>query len=404
MRSARLLLTLPLFVIACSTTSPDDSQEISTYWTTWSAENGAWVNGLESLDGGRVRACIQTRDAQGGVLPTQFQEYSEKGILESAWSPSVPSGVSILGTTATEAGYLAYGARESRGQDLFFAKLDRNLQPVWHSTLDFYPDETLVDGLPTTEGYLFLGYEWSGFFSAKIRLVLLSQEGELLNNQLFDKSSYQYGAKLIRTGSGKIFVIGTIKSLETGDRGILILEISEMGEIVGSVEHFFEDSCNAYDAFVSSVGGFYVGFSQDMDTEPSPRFGLARFDAEGGMEWMRSYDDTGGILLGACTALHEGGVLMAGLHVEGEGYPDIETELLLLAVDEEGSELWRRRHRKEPDLGYFIGEIVACTDGGYALTASISPLDFLEPSKALILKVDGEGRGPDSEVGASARH
>ncbi len=118
----------------------------------------------------------------------------------------------------------------------------------------------------------------------------------------------------------------------------------------------------AYALAATSDGGYALaGYTKPVDVY-SKDFWLVKTDADGIMEWNRTYGDTADEVAYALAATEDGGYALAGY--TRENVVD-NSKFFLIKTDALGNMEWNRTY--ETPLSDEAGSIIATSDGGYAL-------------------------------------
>mgnify|MGYP005620933217 CR=1 FL=1 len=134
----------------------------------------------------------------------------------------------------------------------------------------------------------------------------------------------------------------------------------------------------------TSDGGYAIGGSFSLDYEDpfaDRDFWLVKTDANGNMEWNRTYGKVAGEGYDYANALVEasdGGYLLAG----NTGHYLVESKVWVIKTDEQGNIEWNQTYGGREHAG--ANSVVKTSDGGYALAGRLFG-DFL------LIKIDEHG-------------
>lgn len=220
-------------------------------------------------------------------------------------------------------------------------------------------EKTYTEGR-TSSGSALLATEGGGFLvagtalsddgdDADVLLLALDADSIELWSRTYGTPLDEYGKSLLRTSDGAFVVLGN--SVDPDD-------------------------------FVADAGAAgYSGFDGRSNTY------VLKVDAEGHEIWSRRYETTDNVIAAGGATTPDGGVVLLTHRLR---FPIDDNDILLAKLDADGNEAWSRAWTDGDASGY---DLIATRDGGYVISGMLAnPADpALEKGDALVLRVDADG-------------
>lgn len=180
-----------------------------------------------------------------------------------------------------------------------------------------------------------------------------------------DMSEYDEGYDIQELDDGGFVVVGRTWMQHTTSKDILLLRIDADGRTLWTKTYGGVYTDEGYAVKQTTDGGFILTGMTESYTNGNSDVWLIKTDANGTMQWSKSFGGTGldcGLDVIECTA---GGYLVAGYGQQsfaGRLYAS------LIRTDELGSEIWKRSYgTSERDL---VTSVIEAEDGGFVLAGS----------------------------------
>jgi len=144
------------------------------------------------------------------------------------------------------------------------------------------------------------------------------------------------------------------------------------------------ENSEAANTFCKSAGNGFVlaGYTYSFDAEKSDAY-FVKTDAQGDMEWTSQIDCGGWESINAISlGLDESGYIAVGHTTANQSF-----DLLILKLDENGNELWRKIYGGD---GFDTAEALCKTDSGYMICGTTSSFGYGEDDIYLV-NIDSSG-------------
>ena len=213
---------------------------------------------------------------------------SAQGWQNSYGDNKTDEGFALIETV--DEGYLSVGVSESFGEDndpdILVVRTDIDGTTVWQKVYDFGFRETGTSIVQTTDGnYLIAGtIEVVNGEDTDILLLEISERGELLWSMIDDRPLNQRINDVALAANGDILVVGEQFDPETEDSDILYGRFSADGDLIW-VQTTGTDRTDAANAVVGVENDFVLtGISKNADG-PDNDLIAVRFDTSGAIVW-----------------------------------------------------------------------------------------------------------------------
>ncbi len=273
-------------------------------------------------------------------------------------------GFSVVQTV--DEGYVITGEVWSFGAgaaDMFLVKTDANGNMQWNKTYGGTGDDLGFSVIRTNDGgYAITGSTKSyGAGDADSWLVKTDADGVLLWNQTYGGNNIDGGYFIIQTTDGGYALIGETSSFGAGGADVFLVKTDAGGNLqwsktFGGTNHDF-----GYSIVQTSDNGYTIlGTTYSSDTANYDIY-LVKTDAVGYMLWNKTYDWSGfdaGLYLFQTS---EGGYAIAG-SIE---YISAGSDVILVKTDANGNIEWRKTYGgTDTERAYAMVQTI---DGGYMI-------------------------------------
>ncbi|MDH4220280.1 MAG: hypothetical protein OEW23_16090 [Candidatus Aminicenantes bacterium] len=319
---------------------------------------------------------------------------------------------------AVDGGYIAVGGYEHReqprgqakGQDLWVLKLGSDGDIEWQKVYggsDYSGFDWAESILQTEEGgYVIAGqlvtYDDVDAFRRDFWVLKVTSTGEVEWQKIYavdeapiDPFDENIASCIIQTKNGDFIVGGHTHTLGEGWIGstnIWLLKLNINGEIVwqktyGGLESEYYYTSDSY-IKETSDGGYIVGAHTRSYGGGSLDLWILKLDADGDVEWQKTYGGWGSEQAYSILETDEGGYIVAGTSNSfGEGYKDI----WIIRLTDQGKIKWQKRYGgNNHDDWYDKPMILQTESGGYIVASLYSRLGEGERN-ILILKLIATG-------------
>lgn len=190
----------------------------------------------QSLDGGYI-IVGETESKGAGEKDVYLIKTDRRGKLE--WEKTFggsrsESGKSII--VAPDGGYIIVGETNSKGSgitDVYLIKTDSNGQLEWENTFGGTSIDGGIDVATTLDGgCIIVGTTKSeGAGSDDVYLIKTNGQGQLEWENTFGGIDTDWGRAVVPTSDGGYLVVGTTRSLGSGDQDIYLIKTDDQGKV-----------------------------------------------------------------------------------------------------------------------------------------------------------------------------
>ncbi|WP_281884410.1 immunoglobulin-like domain-containing protein [Paenibacillus sp. YYML68] len=314
-----------------------------------------------------------TSDSDGGILLTgatseegraRIVKLTSSGEVE--WISPFEDRYSYIHqlTVQTDGAYTAIGTTTVDWMEhLLYVELDRSGQVTKQALLPLEISLSLHQVLRTADqGYLIVLYEYgeSNEHSRKIKLMKLSADGTMVWEEQVEDSEGDSIEDVVEAPDGAVYLLGTSSNGEM----IWYRTWRESDESFSVVKKTFTSSLRLNGrAIAAAEDGVLLAGS--IVSEAGTRKGmLLKVDENGTEQWRRIYESPYGLELHTLTPTYDGGFLVSGAEYE---LPDTEYgQLRMLKLDQDGNEYWKLGSgRYEGHVS--PSKVVETVSGGYVV-------------------------------------
>ena len=222
----------------------------------------------------------------------------------------------------------------------------------------------------------------------------------LFNNTFID-ASYDYGRSLIQTNDGNYLIVGNMSILGDNYSNALLVKIDHTGEQKWKRDLTFSSTDRLNTVKELADGSLIMaGFTMSA-TDYSKDVLVIKTDAQGNVEWQRSYGDSQDETANSIDISNGGGFIITGEVINANtGFGLCH----LMKIDDEGELSWSNTFGgSQNDNGF---SVTSTNDGGFAITGVTRSLGNND-GDAWLIKVSGSGAiqwertygGEDTEFG-----
>jgi hypothetical protein len=221
-------------------------------------------------------------------------------------------------------------------------------------------------------------------------LVKTDANGNMQWNQTYGGPLWEECSSVVQTSDGGYALTGSTTSFGPGDRSDVYLVKSDPSGNMQWNKTYGGEAITTNDGASSviqtSEGGYIMAGSTWSSGTGSTDVYLIKTDANGTLQWNKTYGGTRDELGCSLVQASDGGYAIAGwTYSFGTGVPNV----YLVKTDAVGNEQWSKAYGgSDPDYGY---SLIRTSDGGYAIAGYT---DYPGPDgydDMFLVKTDAEG-------------
>jgi len=217
--------------------------------------------------------------------------------------------------------------------------------------------------LTSDGGYIVAGIRWSSStVSFDAFLIKTSSLGNLQWVRTYGGTSWDEARSVQQTSDGGYIVAGWTESFGLGLRDVLLIKTDANGNVQWAKIYggIYDD--RAYSVQQTSDGGYIVAGATESFGAGSYDVFLIKTDANGNVQWAKTYGGTGTERAFSVQQTSDGGYIVAGQTTSfGAGYNDV----FLIKTDANGNVQWAKTYGGTNDD--WASSVQQTSDGGYIL-------------------------------------
>jgi hypothetical protein len=194
------------------------------------------------------------------------------------------------------------------------------------------------------------------------------------------------GRSLVETSDGGFAVAGATNSFTVEVNDFWLLKTDANGNVEWNKTYGGAEPERVKALIKTSDGGFALAGDTESFGSGESDFWLVKTDSYGNMEWNQTYGGLGHDCVQSLIQTSDGGYAIGGSFQLDHEDPLSDSDFWLVKTDEFGNMEWNQTYGI---AGYDYADVVEADDGGYLLAGGVS--QWLYSSKVWLLKTDEQG-------------
>jgi uncharacterized delta-60 repeat protein len=270
-----------------------------------------------------------------------FTQYAYAVTFAKTYGGTSYDGASSVQQTS-DGGYILAGYTRSFGAgaaDVFLIKTDESGNVQWAKTYG----GTDIDGAFSVQqtsdgGYIVAGYTYSfGAGGSDILLIKTDANGNIIWAKTYGGTSGDLARSVQQTSDGGYIVAGYTTSFGAGSTDFFLIKTDANGNMQWAKTYGGTSSDTAYSVQQTSDGGYIIaGYTRSFGTGWDEDVILIKTDANGNLQWAKTYGGTWGAWSDYAHSVQQtsdGGYIVAGLTWSFGG-------IFLIKTDANGNIIW----------------------------------------------------------------
>ena len=353
------------------------SIEYDSGWLNITDKAGQYFNMTHSLDSTDVIFDITGKESSDSEPHQNFYGLTTHIIADPGWSYTYgrsPYDYAFSMVQTSDGGYAMVGSSETNGsRGVWLVKTDAVGNHLWNKTyggFEYFSQDLGVSVIQTSEGgYAIIGATTDSFLYANDALLIKTDAAgnHLWNKTYGDPSTVEedFGTSVVQTTDGGYAIAGYTGSMMTGDADFWLIKTDAAGNHLWNKTYGGADFDRANSMIQTADGGYALaGFTYSFSVSELADFWLVKTDADGVMQWNKTYGGTGDDEAWALVQTSDGGYALAGDYDVGEYVYDF----WLVKTDAAGNHLWNKTYGGHGVMDSdTCRSVVQTTDGGYTM-------------------------------------
>lgn len=243
----------------------------------------------------------------------------------------------------TDGGYICAGFTNPNltRRDIYLIKTDIDGSPQWQRTYGGSDYDEAYSVLQTMDdGYIIAGRTHSfGAGSSDIYIVKTDSDGEQQWQQTLGDNDRDEAYSIQQTADGDYIIAGLTNSFGAGSRDMYFVKIDSDGNQQWQQTYGGDSNDEAYSVRQTVDGGYILaGKTESFGAGYTDVF-LVKTDSIGNLQWQRTFGDAGLELARSVWQVDDEGYVIAG---GTESFGAGESDVYLIRTDAEGNLQWHR--------------------------------------------------------------
>jgi hypothetical protein len=323
-------------------------------------------------------------------LVALFTEYAHAQVVKFAKTyGGTDYDVASSVQQTSDGGYIVAGDKESfvaGYYDFFLIKTDANGNIIWAKTYGGTFNDYAYSVQQTSDGgYIVAGWTTSfGASNGDIFLIKTDANGNIQWAKTYGGGNYDGAFSVQQTSDGGYIVAGVTNSFGAGDRDLFLIKTDANGNVQWAKTYGGTSWDGAESVQQTSDGGYIVAGETSSFGAGSYDFLLIKTDANGNVQWAKTYGGGNYDLAFSVQQTSDGGYIVVGeTYSFGAGWYDI----FLIKTDANGNIQWAKTYGGTfNDYAYSVQQTA---DGGYILAGFA--YSFSAGGDILLIKTDANG-------------
>jgi len=235
-------------------------------------------------------------------------------------------------------------------------------------------------------GYAVLGATYSfGDGDHDIYLLRLNSFGDTIWTRHYGGAAADYGFDIQPAAGNGFVIVGVTQSYGLGKGDVYLIRLDSLGELLWSRTYGGTELDEGHSVRQTGDGGYIICGTTNSSGAGYADLYLVKTDANGNVQWTRTYGGAGGESGSAVRVTAQGGYIAVGSTGSfGEGY----SSLYVVRTDAAGDSLWAAAYGgSKADFGY---SVEGTSDDGYVFVGASASFG-LGYTDAYLLKTDADG-------------
>jgi predicted secreted protein len=257
--------------------------------------------------------------------------------------------------------------------DIWLVKADANGNMQWNRTYGDTDVKVADESFSLIEtfdgGYAIAGrtftHEGNYFYLVvppDFLLIKTDSNGNEEWNRTYGGTKFDEAYSLVQTSDGGYAIAGCTRSFGEGDTDFWLVKTDASGNEVWNRTYGGSDQDQAYSLVQTSDGGYAIAGSTMSFGAGDTDFWLVKADANGNMQWNRTYGGSDWDEACSLVQTSDGGYAIGG---DARSFGAGRTDFWLVKADANGNMQWNRTYgRTDSDTA---SSLIKTFDGGYAI-------------------------------------
>jgi len=289
----------------------------------------------------------------------------------------------------SDGGYIVAGSTASFGagsSDIFLIKTDANGDVQWAKTYGGTYRDSAYSLQQTSDGGYIVAGETSSFGAGypDAFLIKTDADGNIIWAKTYGGTNWDFTFSVRQTSDGGYIVAGGTRSFGAGSWDIFLIKTDADGNVQWAKTYGGTSTDVATSVQQTSDGGYIVAAEILSFGAGSYDIFLIKTDANGNIQWAKTYGGTGADIPISVQQTSDGGYIVAGFT---DSFGAGERDIFLIKTDANGNIIWAKTYGGTYwDYAFSVQQT---SDGGYIVASST--LSFGTSNDFFLIKTDADG-------------
>jgi hypothetical protein len=272
----------------------------------------------------------------------------------------------------SDGGYIVAGSTYSSGtgsDDIFLIKTDAKGNIQWAKIYGETVSDFAFSVQQTSDGgYIVAGFTTSfGAGEADIFLIKTDAKGNIQWAKTYGGATDDGAFSVQQTSDGGYILAGWTNSFGTGEWDIFLIKTDAKGNVQWAKTYGGKGSEGASFVRQTADGGYIVVGTTNSFGEGELDIFLIKTDANGNIQWAKTYGGASDEWASSVQQTSDGGYIMAGYT---GSFGEDDWDIFLIKTDAEGNIQWAKTFGETDTIDRGASSVQQTSDGGYILAGN----------------------------------
>lgn len=283
--------------------------------------------------------------------------------------------------------YLLVGSKfylSSTKKQFYMQKIDQNGTSVWLKYYGGPLDDAANEIIATNDGgYALIGTTVFSNTTSYITFIKLTNSGDSSWAKTYGGLNSEIGTSIIQTTLGNYFIGGSCGDYFNYKSDFYLIKTNSNGDTIWTKKYGGIQNERLNSIAQCSDGGIVMAGYTESFGAGSRDFYLIKVDANGSVQWSKTYGDALMDVANSVKQTPDGGFILAGY----SHYGATSSDIFIVKTNSTGDTLWTRTFT-QPTKAMTANDVIVTKDGGYAITGTTDIWQITPPNTTSYVRGD----------------